>query len=108
MANAEDAIRIEVVAAMPDHQELVALTCPAGVTASEAIGQSDLGERFPGFDFGECDIAVWGKVVDRDTVLKSGDRVEILRPLEKDPREARREIASQGGFMGKSAGSSGD
>jgi putative ubiquitin-RnfH superfamily antitoxin RatB of RatAB toxin-antitoxin module len=40
--------------------------------------------------FSEWIAAVWGKSVDRSTLLKNGDRLEVLRPLLVDPKEARR------------------
>ena len=103
MAIVDDSIRIEVVAAMPERQELVELSLDKGVTAGEAIDQSAFADLFPMIDIAKCEIAVWGRVVDRATVLKSGDRVEILRTLAIDPREARRAVASQGGYMGSMA-----
>jgi putative ubiquitin-RnfH superfamily antitoxin RatB of RatAB toxin-antitoxin module len=33
---------------------------------------------------------VWGKRVERSYVVRDGDRVELYRPLENEPREARR------------------
>ena len=36
-------------------------------------------------------VGVWGKRVDSDYVLKTGDRLEIYRPLTVDPKIARRE-----------------
>lgn len=42
-------------------------------------------------------VGVWGRVVDREVVLKHLDRVEIYRPLTVDPKVARRErFARQG------------
>ena len=35
-------------------------------------------------------VGVWGKKVSSDFVLKSGDRVEIYRPLIADPKDLRR------------------
>ena len=37
--------------------------------------------------------AVFGVLADRSTVLREGDRVELLRPLQVDPKEARRRRA---------------
>lgn len=36
-------------------------------------------------------VAVWGKVKPADTLLRERDRVELLRPLRVDPKEARRQ-----------------
>lgn len=38
-------------------------------------------------------ITVWGRRVERSYVLRDGDRVEILKPLLADPKEARRQRA---------------
>ena len=39
------------------------------------------------------------RLVERGTRVQNGDRVEIYRPLELDPREARRQLASLGRTM---------
>ena len=104
MASDNQRFPVEVVAAMPDHQELIALTVPAGSTVSDAISLSGLSGRIPEIDVTNGELAVWGRVVPRHALLKPGDRVEILRPLENDPREARRAVASQGGFMSGPSG----
>jgi putative ubiquitin-RnfH superfamily antitoxin RatB of RatAB toxin-antitoxin module len=38
-------------------------------------------------------VGIWGKRVSPDTTVRAGDRVELYRPLEVDPREARRQRA---------------
>lgn len=40
-------------------------------------------------------IGLFGKIVSFDTVLKTGDRIEIYRPLILDPKEARRKRANK-------------
>ena len=99
MANAER-IAVEVVVATPDKQRLVQLDLPAGTTAGEAVSSIDFGAQFPDLDIAACPIAVWGELSARDRELRNGDRVELLRPLEIDPRDARRELANAGRFMG--------
>ena len=99
MASA-DRIAVEVVFAMPDKQRLVDLDLPAGTTAGEAVAAARFETAFPDVDIAGCPIAVWGEVAARDRVLRDGDRVEVLRPLEIDPRDARRELANAGRSMG--------
>jgi len=99
-----DTIRIELVVALPERQELASCCLPAGTLAAEAIEQSGVRQRFAEVDFSSCGIAVWGRPVEPDYRLADGDRLEILRPLAIDPRDARRELAKEGQFMG-SAGS---
>jgi len=89
-------LHIEVVAAFPTDQKLVELSMSPGVTAGEAIDASGLAKSFPELAVNPCEIAIWGQVVARNRALKDGDRVELLRPLKIDPREARRRLAAAG------------
>ena len=88
-----DSIRVEVVFATPERQELVALHLRPGATVAEAIGESGLQKLFAEVDFDELQVGIWGRVADRSAELSDGDRVELYRPLAKDPRDARRELA---------------
>ena len=94
-------MHVEVVFALPEQQELVGLEVAAGTTVAQAIEQSGIADRFPGHDLARCAVGVWGEVVDRERQLQDGDRVEIYRPLQIDPQDARRELAAKGKSMGK-------
>jgi uncharacterized protein len=87
-------LQVEVVFALPEEQVLVALRVREGTTVEGAIAASGLYERFPGHDLKSFDTGIWGRIVARTQVLRSGDRVELYRPLRLDPRDARRERAS--------------
>ena len=89
-------IEVEVVFALAERQELVALVIAAGATVAEAIDQSGIAKRFPEQDLSACALGIWGRLADSDHVLQGGDRVEIYRPLLIDPREARRRRAAKG------------
>ena len=93
-------IRVEVVFALPDKQRLVAVTLPTGATVADAISQSSMSRQFPDERLDDLEVGVWGRHVTRDHILSDGDRVEVLRPLELDPREARRQLALLGQTMG--------
>lgn len=93
-------IRVEVAFALPDKQRLVAVTLPTGATVADAILQSSMSRYFPDACLDELEVGVWGRHVTREHVLSDGDRVDILRPLEIDPREARRQLALLGRTMG--------
>ena len=84
-------IRVEVVYALPHDQALIGLELQCGATARDAAAHSGLLERFPVAL--EWSIGIFGRIVDPETVLKSGDRVEIYRPLAAEPKEARRRRA---------------
>ena len=94
-------IEVEVAYALPAEQVVVALRVPAGTTALEAIELSGILERFPDIRLSDNPIGVYGRVVDPGRVLENRDRVEIYRPLETDPREARRLLAEKGLSMGR-------
>ena len=81
---------IEVVFADTDSQCLKEVTLQVGATVEEAVNASGLQSAFPGYDLGELQVGVWGKIVSPDHRLRSGDRVEIYRELKMDPMEARR------------------
>ena len=83
-------MQVEVVFALPDRQYLGAVTVPEVATVADAIRQSGIERLFPDVDFAALQAGIWGKPVDRDQRLRKGDRVELYRPLEVDPREARR------------------
>jgi len=91
---ADGSIRVEVAYAMPERQHLVELEVAAGTTAGEAVRWSGLLAEYPGLD--AADIGVFGEPVAASHVLEDGDRVEIYRPLEADPRDVRRERARRG------------
>ena len=78
-------LRVEVVYALADAQQVVALELPEGGTAGQAVDRSGLAEVGAG-----CVLGIAGRRVARDQVLRDGDRVELLRPLLRTPNEARR------------------
>ena len=76
-------LRVEVVSALAGEQKIVVLRIPAGATAADAAAASGLGA-------GASRLGIGGRVVPPGEVLHEGDRLEILRPLALDPKEARR------------------
>jgi putative ubiquitin-RnfH superfamily antitoxin RatB of RatAB toxin-antitoxin module len=93
-------VAVEVVFALTDRQELVAVNVPAGTSAGEAVKQSGVANKFPEQDLSECQLGIWGRPVDHDRQLQDGDRIEIYRSLLIDPRDARRQLAAEGKFIG--------
>ena len=87
---------VEIVLASPERQVLLALDIDAGATVADVIARSGIGSRFPGLDLDEMPVGIWGRPVSRDSLVGQGDRVEVYRPLEIDPREARRQRARAG------------
>ncbi len=83
-------MNVEVVYAIPEEQTVVELVLEPQATVGDAIIASGLYERYPSIQPGVTPVGIYGEKVHYDTVLADGDRVEIYRPLEVDPMEARR------------------
>ncbi len=82
-------LRVEVVYALAGAQEIVPLRLPPGSSAGDALAASGLAFRH-GLAGVVLRLAIGGREVAAGQVLHEGDRVEILRPLALDPKEARR------------------
>ncbi len=80
-------IRVEVVRAWPRRHESVMVDLAEGATVADAVAASGMD------DGGHVAVAVFGEKVEDAQVLREGDRVELLRPLTMDPKEARRRRA---------------
>ena len=83
-------ITVEVVYALPDDQRLITLEVPVRTTVREAIRRSGLLDDFPALDPAESGVGIFSQPVDLDAALSDGDRVEIYRPLQVDPKAQRR------------------
>jgi len=83
-------LRVDVVYALAGRQTVVELRLPEGATAGQAAEASGLAAA--GLRLG-----IGGKTVAAGRVLSDGDRVELLRPLAADPKEARRRRARNAG-----------
>ena len=89
-------IEIEVAYALPERQRIVTLQMPVGSPVRQALEQSGLAVEFPEIDIQHCPVGVFGREITDGYVIRAGDRIEIYRPLERDPRAGRRELAARG------------
>ena len=89
MADAEIAVEV-VYAAAPHRVVCRSLRLPAGATVAAALQASGLVDQLDARELAPLKAGVWGRVVAGSTVLQDGDRVELTRPLQVDPKEARR------------------
>lgn len=89
-------LAVEVVLATAERQVLLALVVDDGATVADVISQSGIESRFPDLAVDEMPVGIWGKLASRQTAVRQGDRIELYRPLEIDPREARRQRARAG------------
>ena len=83
-----ETIRVEVAYADPQRQVLLAVAVAAGSTVADAMAASGILAQLPGFV--PAGIGIFGRLVEPDTLLRDGDRVELYRPLQIDPKQARR------------------
>jgi putative ubiquitin-RnfH superfamily antitoxin RatB of RatAB toxin-antitoxin module len=94
-------IGVQVAHARPDVQVVEALSVPVGTQARAALKLSGIGMRFPDLDLDRCALGIHGREISGERELRAGDRLEVYRPLHKDPREARREAVAQGTVLGR-------
>jgi len=76
------------------------LTLPAGATVAQALERSGLYESYPALRGQPLLLAIWGRTTSLTHTLKERDRVEVLRPLQVDPKVARRERFVRQGSRG--------
>ena len=83
-------MRIEVIRAWPRRHEAMTLALPEGATVADALAAAALSQQEA-----PAALAIHGETVALDQLLRDGDRVELLRPLLLDPKEARRRRAGK-------------
>ena len=89
-------ITVEVAYAVPERQLILELQVPLGTTAMEAALQSGITDEFPDIDLANDAMGIFSCLMNgkdfplpQDYQLQPHDRVEIYRPLEMDPKQAR-------------------
>lgn len=94
MTASAEVLDIEVVYALPERAFVRGVSLPAGATVADALDAVSSQTPFDALDLSAVPVGIFGDRVERDRKLKRGDRVEIYRQLQIDPREARRRRAS--------------
>lgn len=91
MARAEAVVlNVEVVyCPAPGECDRVLLQLPEGACVGDALAASGLCQRH-GLSAGALEFGVWGRRQPPQAPLRERDRVELYRPLQVDPKEARR------------------
>ncbi len=88
-----ETITVELIYIEPGSQNSLTLELPTGSDINQAINRSGLLRRFPEIDLAVNKVGIFSKIQELDTVLQQGDRIEIYRPLQADPKEARQQRA---------------
>lgn len=86
--NRDRLMKVTVLRAWPRRHDGVELDLPVGACISDALRAAGL-DAVPGLS----GYAIFGVNAAPGSVLHEGDRIELLRPLLVDPKEARRRRA---------------
>ena len=83
-------MKVELVMAWPRWHQAVSVELPENATLQQALEKADWTqlENVAGY-------AIFGINAEASAVLHEGDRIELLRPLQIDPKDARRRRASK-------------
>ena len=82
---------VEVVYARPHDQWVFRLDVAMDATVQDVIVLAQT--KLPHIDLSQLVVGVWGERCSVDRKVVEGDRIELYRPLIKDPKTARRERA---------------
>ena len=89
-------LQVSVTWAAPAAQREIALALPEPASVQMAIDAArESVPEFAAIADGAVAVGVWGKVRARDYLLRNGDRVELYRALQADPKDARRAKAKR-------------
>ena len=86
-------MRVEVAYGTAERQTLIALEVEEGSTVARVLQSAGVKQAFAGLPLESMPVGIFGRRVDREAVLRQGDRVELYRALAMDPKEARRRRA---------------
>lgn len=88
-----DTIEVELAYADARGQWVRQLRVRSGSTVMEAIEVARLAEEFPGLTIDADRLGIFARKVTPQHRLEQGDRIEIYRPLQRNPMDARRQRA---------------
>ncbi len=100
-AAAQQTLRATVVYARPERQWVIEIALPEGATLADALRESGLLASCPELAATPPVLGLAHRRLAAHTPLRNGDRVEVYRPLQIDPKEARR-LRARGGQSSKS------
>ena len=83
-------IRATVVYALPGRARVFEVRVAAGASVEQAIGASGILREVPELAGREPDVGVFGRPCGLRDPVHEGDRIEVYRPLQVDPKTARR------------------
>jgi putative ubiquitin-RnfH superfamily antitoxin RatB of RatAB toxin-antitoxin module len=81
-------LRVWVVVALADRQEVVEVELADGATVRDALAAARIAEHHP--ELSEAPVGIWSRRAARDERVRDGDRVEVYRQLRADAKAERR------------------
>ncbi len=88
-------LHIEVAHGGTESVVVLPLDVAPGTTVKQAIERSGILARFPDLNPDRDAVGIFARRVSPQTRVSDGDRVEIYRPVQADPKEVRRRRASR-------------
>lgn len=91
MNNPTNPLRVTVVLAWPDEAWRFSCSLPQGSCVADALAlvpwAKEAAEQ--GLNLEQAVVGIWGMRKERQTLLRDGDRVEIYRPMRRNPQKER-------------------
>lgn len=87
-------IQALVVFALPQRAYTFAVRVAPGTRVGAAIASSGLFEQLPRLKDQPLEVGIFGRPCTLQDPVRPGDRIEIYRPLQEDPKAARRQRAA--------------
>ena len=91
----DELISVVVCYANSNHQDLIPVKLPPNTSVLTAIQQSGILDKYKEIYLEHNKVGIFGQLVKLDQTLHDNDRIEIYRPLQIDPMEARRHRAAR-------------
>lgn len=86
-------VRVEVAYAGPEGQYLLGVVLSAGATVADAVHASGIRVQVPSLVIDDAHVGIWSRPCGLAAPVRDGDRVEIYRDLQADPKAMRRSRA---------------
>ena len=83
-------MRVELTYADPEREVLIGFEARSGSSVLDCVERSGLLALVPKLRHARLGFAVFGRRVEPTAPVSEGDRIEVLRHLRIDPKEARR------------------
>ncbi len=92
-------IGVEIAYASDSQQKVISLEVAADSSVLHAIEQSGILQQFTQIDLTTMKVGIFGRLVALTDPIQPGDRIEIYRPLQVDPKQKRRTKAQERGLL---------